>query len=90
VALYREPRGDEASYDDGVASACGLCDNRLYLELTHQAHAGLWFQENGVHLGNSDEPARHWLVADSLTGDVYAASRSEASQMVYTQQLPPT
>jgi hypothetical protein len=54
VALYREPRGDEASYDDGVASACGLCDNWLYLELTHQAHVGLWLQENGVHLGNSD------------------------------------
>jgi hypothetical protein len=90
VALYWEPCGDEACYDDGIASACGMCDNWLYLDLIHQAPVGLWLLENGVHLGNSEEEARHWLVVDTLTGDVYAAPRGEASYLVYTQQLPPT
>jgi hypothetical protein len=88
VALYWEPSGDEACYDDGESYACGLCDNGLYLGFVHQPHVGRWLQENGVHLGNSDEEARHWLVADALTGDLYAAPRREASFIVRTQQLP--
>jgi hypothetical protein len=90
VALYWEPCGDEASYDDGIASACVLCDNWLYLDLIYQTHVGLWLEANGIHLGNSEEAARDWLVADALTGDVYAAARSEASYLVYTQLLTPT
>jgi len=31
VALYWEPCGDEACYDDGVSYACGMSDNWLYL-----------------------------------------------------------
>ena len=30
VALFWEPCGDEACYDDGVSSACGLFDNAVH------------------------------------------------------------
>jgi hypothetical protein len=38
-------------------------------------------------LGNSDEPARPWLIADALTGDLYAAPSREVSAVVRPQQL---
>jgi hypothetical protein len=88
VALYWEPCGDEACYDDGVSYACGLCDNGLYLAFVHQADVRRWLDEHRLNLGNSDEPARHWLVADARTGGLYAAPRREASAVVRQQQLP--
>jgi hypothetical protein len=88
VGLYWEPCGDEACYDDGTSSACGMCDNWLYLGFVHRADVGRWLDGNGIILGNSDEPARHWLVADALTCDLYAAPRRDASAVVRHQQLP--
>jgi hypothetical protein len=88
VALYWEPCGDEACYDDGISYACGLCNNGLYLAFIHQPDVRRWLDEHGIHLGNSDEPARHWLVVDSLTNDLYAAPVREASQALRSQQLP--
>jgi hypothetical protein len=88
VALYWEPCGDEACYDDGISSACGLCDNWLYLGFIHEQHVYRWLDENQINLGNSDEPARHWLVADVLTGDLYVAPSRQASAIVRQQQLP--
>ncbi len=89
VALFWEPCGDEACYDDGQSFACGLCDNGLFLGFVYQAHVDNWLNENGIHLGDSEREARHWLVADALTGDLYAAPRGEASFVVRTQRLPP-
>ena len=88
VALYWEPCGDEACYDDGISNACGMCDNWLYLGFIHQKHVYRWREEHSLNLGNSDEAARHWLVADALTGDLYAAPTREASAVVRRQQLP--
>lgn len=88
VDLYWEPCGDEASYDDGVSSACGLCDNWSYLGFIHQQHVYRWLEEHGINLGNSDEPAKHWLIADALTGELYAAPRREALAVLLAQQLP--
>ena len=88
VALYWEPCGDEACYDDGVSDASGLCDNWLYLGFIHQQHVYRWLDVHGINLGNSDETARHWLVADVPTGDLYAASTREASAVVLLQELP--
>jgi hypothetical protein len=42
----------------------------------------------GLNLGNSDEPATHWLIADIVTGDLYAAPRREALEIVRRQALP--
>ena len=88
VALFWEPCGDEACYDDGVSYACGMSDNWLYLGFIHQQHVYRWLEEHSLNLGNSDEAARHWPVADALTGDLYAAPTREASAVVRRQQLP--
>jgi hypothetical protein len=89
VALFWEPCGDEACYDDGESFACGLCDNGLFLGFIYQRPVAGWLDENGVHLGDSEREARHWLVSDTQTGDLYAAPRGEASFVVRTQRLPP-
>src|SRR3954471_21763287 len=88
VALYWEPCGDEASWDDGVSSAVGMSDNWLYLDFIRQPQVRQWIDANGLNLGNSDESAQHWWVADSTTGDLYAAPRREAYAVVHNQQLP--
>ena len=87
VALYWEPCGDEACYDDGVSSACGMSDNWLYLDFIRQAEVRRWLDEQGLNLGNSDESATHWLIADAVTGDLYAAPRREAQEIVRRQAL---
>lgn len=88
VALYWEPCGDESCYEDGVSSACGMTDNWLYLDFIRQPQVRGWLDANGLNLGNSDESATHWLVADSITGDLYTAPRREAYAVVHEQQLP--
>jgi hypothetical protein len=88
VALFWEPCGDEACYDDGVSSACGLSNNWLYLDFIHRPDVQAWLDANGVNLGNSDEPARHWLVVDAATGEVYAAPEPEARMVLFHQRLP--
>jgi hypothetical protein len=88
VALYWEPSGDEACFDDGVSSACGLCDNWLYLGFIRQPDMQRWLNENELNLGNSDERARHWLVVDAQTSDLYAAPHAEACRILHTQSVP--
>ena len=88
VALYWEPCGDEACFDDGESYACGMADNWLYLRFIRQPEVRRWLDEMGLNLGNSDEPATHWLIADATTGDLYAAPRREALEIVRRQVLP--
>jgi hypothetical protein len=88
VALFWEPCGDEACYDDGISSACGMSDNWLYLDFIHQPDVNRWLDENAFRLGNSDEEARHWMVVDAVMNEVYAATRAEACRMVRTQHVP--
>lgn len=88
VALYWEPCGDEACFDDGVSYACGMSDNWLYLDFIRQPHVRRWLDENGIHLGSSDEGAEHWLVADATTGELFAAVVREAQGIVRAQSLP--
>jgi hypothetical protein len=90
VALFWEPCGDEACYDDGVSYACYCSDNWLFLGFIRRADVRRWLDENGPNLGNSDEPAEHSLIADASTCDLYAAPRREAGAVVRQQQLPDT
>jgi hypothetical protein len=90
VALYWEPCGDEAAFADGASSAVGMSDNWLFLGFLHQADVWRWLDENDLNLGSSDEPATHWLIADALTGDLYAAPSRVASAVVRCQKLPDT
>jgi hypothetical protein len=87
VAFFWEPSGDEACYDDGVSYACGMSDNWLHLGFIRRPEVRRWLDEQGLNLGNSDEPAEHWLVADAMTGDLYAAPRREALEVVLRQAL---
>jgi hypothetical protein len=88
VGLFWEPCGDESCVDDGVRSACGLTDNWLYLDFIRQPHVRCWLDGQNLNLGNSDESAQHWFVADALTGDLYAAPCREARGIVRAQTLP--
>jgi hypothetical protein len=90
VSLFWEPCGDEACYDDGQSYACGCCDNWLYLDFVRQPEVRNWLDANAINLGNSDESASHWLIADALTGDLYAAPQREARAIVRNQTLPET
>ena len=65
-----------------------MSDNWLYLGFIHRPEFRRWLDEQGLNLGNSDEPATHWLIADAVTGDLYAAPRREALEIVL-QQKPP-
>jgi hypothetical protein len=88
VALYWEPCGDEAAFDDGVSAAVGMSDNWLFLGFIRQPQVREWLDANGLNLGNSDEAATHWLIADAETGDLFAATSREASAVVRSQVLP--
>jgi len=88
VALYWTPLGDEACFDDGQHSACGLADNWLYLSFLRRQDVWAWRDENDLNFGTSDEDAEHWLVVDAHTGEVYAAPRDEARRAVIDQDLP--
>jgi hypothetical protein len=60
----------------------------MYLDFIRQAHVREWIDANGLNLGNSDESATHWWLADSTTGDLYAATRRAAFAVVHNQRLP--
>jgi hypothetical protein len=87
VALFREPCGDEACYDDGRSYACGPCDNWLFLDFVRRPDVRAWLDGNGLNLGNSDEAALPWLIVDALTGWVFAAQRQEARGALLRQGL---
>jgi hypothetical protein len=88
VALYWEPCGDEAAYEDGVSSAVGLNDNWLYLHFVHLIEVNAWIEANRLNLGNSDESAKDWWLADRVTGDLYAGPRREIYCILLSQLLP--
>jgi hypothetical protein len=88
VALFWEPCGDEAGFDDGVSFACGSSNNWLYLDFIRRDGVRCWLDQHDLNLGNSDEPAQHWLIVDTETGDLFAAPSGEAGPVVRNQRLP--
>jgi hypothetical protein len=88
VALWWEPCGDEASYSDGCLTSCGACDNWLFLDLIRRRDVRAWLDENGLHLGNSDEEPQHWLIVDAVAREVFAAPWMDARLFVLSQTLP--
>lgn len=65
-----------------------MSDNWMYLDFIRQPHVRCWLDENGIHLGNSDEASQHWLVADAMTGELFSATCREAHGIVRAQSLP--
>ena len=90
VSLYWEPCGDEACFCDGRISACGVADNWMYLNFVRRPEVRAWLTASGIHLGNSDEDARDWLVVDAVTGRVFAAPATEARRIVVGQSITGT
>jgi hypothetical protein len=87
VAIFWEPvEGEKDSHEEG--HACGLCDNWPLDELVRRPEVKAWLDENGIHLGNSDEEARHWLVVDVQTREVYAVPSDDALTILLRQSLP--
>ncbi len=87
VALFWEPCGDEASYDDGMSSAIGMSDNWLFLGFIRQPQVRQWLDQNRLDLGSSDESAQHWLIADASTGELFAAPVEQAHAIVRAQRV---
>jgi hypothetical protein len=84
VSVWWEACGDESGFDDGAWGGCGLTDgHRLLTFLRRPDVTGC-----GLHVGNSDEPARDRLVLDAATGAVYAGPWREARLAVIGQALP--
>src|ERR1700722_17237797 len=46
IALYWTPLGDEACFDDGQSTACGLSDNFLFLTFLRRKDVWAWRDEN--------------------------------------------
>lgn len=46
VALFWTSMGDEACFDDGQSSACGLSANWLYLSFLRRKNVRAWRDEN--------------------------------------------
>ena len=88
VALYWEPCGDEACYDDGQSSACGMSDNWLYLALIRKPELADWLHGHDIRLGDSEREAQHVLLVDALTGDLYGVERRDARSILLVQRLP--
>lgn len=84
VAFYWDPIGDEAVWDDGLASSDG--NWHIYLDvvdalpLTDEQHA---------LLGSSDNPASHRLVLDRETRKLYLLPKQTASTLLRGEQHPP-
>ena len=90
VAIFWEPciEGDDASHDHHSNHVCGLCDNWPLDDLVRRPEARGWLDENGIRLGSSDEEARHWLVVDVRTREIYAAPSDVALTVLLRQKLP--
>ena len=49
ICLYWTPMGDEACYDDGERSACGMSDNHLYLSFLRRKDVWAWRRACALH-----------------------------------------
>ena len=83
VAFYWQSAGDECCWDDGRASLTGA-NWGAYLAYTQ--HRAVWPHLALYDFGSSDEPARHWLVLDRETRQLYAAPWDVAAVTLRRQE----
>jgi len=86
VAIYWEAYGGEVWYDDG--KTWDLVEMRVYLDYIWQPQVKQWLHVNGIHLGNSEEQVEHWLIVDTLRGELFALPRQDAKVVLLAQRLP--
>lgn len=81
VAFYWTPSGDELMYDDGQRAGDG--EWHAWLLFVH--HRAVAPHLIGRQLGNSDEPAREWLILDRRARRVYIAPAAQARAHLHEQ-----
>jgi hypothetical protein len=85
VAFHWQPAGDEACYDDGQTSLCGA---HWPAYLAYTQHPAVWPHLALYDFGSSEEPARHWLLLDRATRQLYAAPWDVAGAALRLQARP--
>jgi len=78
VAFYWEPCGDEAVFDDGFCS--GDCSWHGFLNFVEHPKVKPWLAE--YDLGSSEFEAKHWLLCDLVSREVYVGERAEVNKFL--------
>ncbi|MBA7623779.1 hypothetical protein ES703_31178 [subsurface metagenome] len=71
AAFYWEPCGDEAMFDDGICSGDGNWWG--FLQFVRHPSVAPWLSP--YDLGSSDSEAKHWLLCNLETREVYVGER---------------
>jgi len=81
VAFYWEPCGDEAMYDDGFCSGDGNWFG--FLKFVEHPRVSPWLSD--YELGSSDFEAKHWLLCDLESREVYVGEKEEVKSFLKTE-----
>jgi hypothetical protein len=79
VAFWWEPAGDELAWDDGQSGVVGA---NWHAWLTYVQHHGVAQYLSPYDLGNSDEPAQHWLLLDRQNRALYVGQREHVARFL--------
>lgn len=78
VAFYWEPCGDEAMFDDGFCSAD--CNWWGFIRFVGHPRVIPWLAD--YDLGSSDFEAKHWLLCDLESREVYVGEKAEVKSFL--------
>jgi hypothetical protein len=86
VAAFWEPAGDELTLRDDRWAWCGA-HHWPFLDWRRQPVVQQWLRINRINLGNSEEPATHWLLIDRDTDQGFIATQEEAYKRIKQQRM---
>jgi hypothetical protein len=86
LAVSFELGVDEVAVTDGIDGLIGV-DRYVYWALTHQPKVVVWRTEHAIDLGNSEEPATHWLLIDRATRRAHVCDVASARDRARAQIL---
>jgi hypothetical protein len=81
VAFYWTPDGDEMMFTDGHISA----DGNWYAWLTFVQHPVVAVHLDPYDFGSSDNEAKHWLLIDRETNEIFAGAPKEVCRLLVNQ-----
>jgi hypothetical protein len=79
VAFWWEPAGDELAWDDGQSGVVGA---NWHAWLIYEQHPRVAPHLESYQLGNSDEPARHWLLLDRQERMLYVGTTPDVTRFL--------
>lgn len=83
AAFYWEPCGDEAMFYDGLCSAD--CNWAGFLAFVRHPKVKPWLAD--YDFGSSDTEAKHWLLCDLETRELFAGMKAEVGKHIDEQIL---